>query len=90
MTKRRLVHPENDMVYVCPECDLNPVRERVDQARVHYDRDKRCICEKCKATFDEPVERKTKSPVTDSEAIRRAKNGLASKLEEMDPEDVTA
>lgn len=58
----RHTHPDDDMVYACPECDTAPVYRRV-RKNVEFDADKEFACHACSTGFDEDdiVERPTKT-----------------------------
>lgn len=89
MNGQRYLHPDDDSVYACPHCDNAPIHKR-NRDNVVIDPDQPFICYECKQGFGEPVERKSRENAAfkANSGSRSAKNGLAAKLEAMDPEEV--
>lgn len=81
-----LRHPSDGRVYACRYCDgtrvrlRNPEKAVNDPEHVHY-------CEDCKTGFSQPVERDKKES---NGGGKSATHGLASKLEDMNADEVGA
>lgn len=60
----RKVHPDDDRVYACPECDhAGTLYERVGRGNASVgDTDATFLCEECGHTFNECVERERHPP----------------------------
>lgn len=80
----RLSHPADGRVYACPYCDASRIRLRNPDKAVN---DPNCpyYCADCKTGFSKPVDREKKE---NNGGGKKAKHGLASKLEEMSADKV--
>lgn len=77
-------HPEDGMVYICPECEAAAEirrRMRFDIA----DGDEEYRCAECGHRFDEPDERERRGTATGGHPAK-----YESELEAMDPDDLTS
>lgn len=89
--RRRYLHPDDDMVYACPECDYVPINRRKQDNTV-VAKGYEFVCYQCGTGFDEPRERKSRqnTPQTPNTETRAAKGTIARKLEDMEPDELGA
>jgi predicted RNA-binding Zn-ribbon protein involved in translation (DUF1610 family) len=77
----RHIHPEDDRVFACPECDGAGEVYRRTHATRDYDHDFKC--HKCGHVFDDAVERPAKaSPVPAGGGAPEDDDGLPASLNE--------
>ena len=78
-------HPEDGMVYTCPECDSSAIYRRKGGGNPYLgDHDDDFSCQNCKTTFNEPDERPAKQegghrgyPGVDQELLERVRQKTA-------------
>lgn len=87
--RRRYLHPDDGMVYACPECDYVPINRRKQDNTV-VAKNNEFVCYECHSGFDEPKERESRqhNPKIPDTPSRAAKGTIARKLEDMDPSEV--
>jgi hypothetical protein len=76
----RAEHPDEGMVYACPECNNAPVYRRVQDNTTLGD-DEEFACYECSTAFDEPKERKTKKNRGGKENYHRIKPEVREYIE---------
>lgn len=67
---KRLKHPVEGMVYACPECDQPDVRGS--------------RCNQCSATFEEPIERRSREGAGGYES----RFGMSAVLDKMEADEI--
>ena len=73
---------DSDEVLACPECDSSDIKGRKWRSRPDGSPSEAWYCTTCGDHFDEPVIREAQAP-------GRNPSGLAKKLWDMDPDEVT-
>lgn len=75
----QVIHDDDDRVYACPECDSSAEVWKRTHSHKTFEHD--CICHKCGATFDDPVDREVKDRAKKIGRVEDA-DGLPSGLNE--------
>lgn len=77
----RITHPDDGVVYACPECDVAGGVYRRTHENKEFDKPFRCG--KCREEFEEPVERPpkdTSNGATDPDGLPAQLNDRAKEL----------
>lgn len=76
----RYVHPVDDMVFACPDCDEAGSINRRKGTQQSFEND--LLCTVCGAEFDKAVERKSKNPLKEGhEGGATDEHGLPATLD---------